>query len=105
MSTLDFGYTDPGGNFKAHKVKGMVAQLITLASENYRWSTALEIAAGAKLYNVVVEDSETGKQLLKGGRMRKRYTMIPLDQIQGRTLHQSVSSTGDLRYVLVLTFS
>lgn len=98
MPQFDFNYTDPGGQFRASKVKGMVAQLITLAPEHHKWSTALEIVAGGRLYNVVVQDSETGKQLLKGGRMRKRYTMIPLDQIQGRSLPQNVSHTERLVY-------
>ncbi|VDB87086.1 unnamed protein product [Peniophora sp. CBMAI 1063] len=86
LSTLNFNYTDPGGNFQSSKVKGMVARLITLAPENNKWSTALEIAAGGRLYNVVVEDSGTAKHLLRRGVMRTRQTIVPLDQIQARTL-------------------
>ncbi|KAI0034810.1 condensin complex subunit SMC2 [Vararia minispora EC-137] len=83
LNQLEFNYSDPGPPFDARKVRGLVATLISIDKENYNKSTALEIAAGSKLYNVVVEDAETGKQLLKGGRMRKRVTMIPLNQIRG----------------------
>lgn len=46
-----------------------------------QWSLALEICAGAKLYNVVVRDEKVGSQLLKNGQLRKRVTLIPLNKI------------------------
>jgi structural maintenance of chromosome 2 len=71
-------------------VKGLVASLISLDEKHYDKSTALEIAAGGRLYNVVVEDAEIGKMLLKGGRLKKRVTMIPLNQIKGFKLSAEV---------------
>ncbi|MDA4804348.1 hypothetical protein NY486_00320, partial [Enterobacter hormaechei] len=44
-------------------------------------STALEICAGGKLYNVVVEDEKVGSALLAKGKLRKRVTLIPLNKI------------------------
>jgi structural maintenance of chromosome 2 len=82
LTQLDFNYSDPGPPFDARKVKGLVATLVSIDRVHYNKSTALEITAGGRLFNVVVEDAETGKMLLKGGRMRKRVTMIPLDQIR-----------------------
>jgi structural maintenance of chromosome 2 len=61
-----------------------VAELIKLDKENFDASTALEICAGGKLYNVVVENEKVGAQLLDRGRLRRRWTLIPLNKIQGQ---------------------
>lgn len=81
VANIDFNYADPVPNFDRSKVKGLVAQLFTLDKENTKAGTALEICAGGRLYNVVVENAVTGTQLLKGGKLRKRVTIIPLDKI------------------------
>ena len=81
VSNIDFSYADPSPNFDRSKVKGLVAQLFTLEKENTRVGTALEICAGGRLYNVVVDTSETGTQLLQNGKLRKRVTIIPLNKI------------------------
>ncbi|KAI9302946.1 RecF/RecN/SMC [Cunninghamella echinulata] len=84
LTNLDFQYSDPTSNFDRSKVKGLVAELITLDEKHYNASTALEICAGGRLYNVVVEDEVTGAQLLDRGRLRRRCTLIPLNKIQGQ---------------------
>lgn len=81
VANIDFNYADPVPNFDRSKVKGLVAQLFTLDKENTRAGTALEICAGGRLYNVVVDTEVTGTQLLKGGKLRKRVTIIPLNKI------------------------
>lgn len=81
VANIDFNYADPVPNFDRSKVKGLVAQLFTLDKENTQAGTALEICAGGRLYNVVVDTEVTGTQLLKGGRLRKRVTIIPLNKI------------------------
>jgi structural maintenance of chromosome 2 len=58
-----------------------VASLVHLAPEDFDKSTALEVAAGGKLYNVVVENEIVGKDLLQNGRLKKRVTIIPLNKI------------------------
>ena len=63
--TLDFNYTDPHPNFDRSKVKGLVAQLFTLNKDQLEAATALEICAGGRLYNVVVDSAEVGTQLLQ----------------------------------------
>lgn len=68
-----------------------MATLIDLDSKNYKSSTALEICAGGKLYNVVVEDDKVGKQLLENGRLKKRVTIIPLNKINSFKLSADVS--------------
>ncbi|KAG8906895.1 Structural maintenance of chromosomes protein 2 [Tulasnella sp. 403] len=83
LTVLDFSYSDPTPNFDRGKVKGLVASLISLDEAHYDLTTALEISAGAKLYNVVVQDEKVASQLLKDGRLKKRVTIIPLNKIQG----------------------
>ncbi|KAK5660221.1 hypothetical protein OQA88_12755 [Cercophora sp. LCS_1] len=81
VAGIDFNYSDPVPNFDRSKVKGLVAQLFTLDKQQTAAGTALEICAGGRLYNVVVDTEVTGTQLLKGGKLRKRVTIIPLNKI------------------------
>lgn len=81
VSSIDFSYSDPSPDFDRSRVKGLVAQLFTLNKENTQAGTALEICAGGRLYNVVVDSSETGTQLLQNGKLKKRVTIIPLNKI------------------------
>ncbi|KAJ5408144.1 hypothetical protein N7509_002027 [Penicillium cosmopolitanum] len=62
VANVDFNYTDPQPNFDRSKVKGLVAQLFTLNKDRIPAATALEICAGGRLYNVVVDSAETGTQ-------------------------------------------
>jgi structural maintenance of chromosome 2 len=81
VANVDFNYNDPSPNFDRSKVKGLVAQLFTLDKEKTQAGTALEICAGGRLYNVVVDSAETGTQLLQNGKLKKRVTIIPLNKI------------------------
>ncbi|KAF2259851.1 RecF/RecN/SMC protein [Lojkania enalia] len=81
VANIDFSYNDPSSNFDRSRVKGLVAQLFTLEKEHTRAGTALEICAGGRLYNVVVDTANTGTQLLENGRLKKRVTIIPLNKI------------------------
>jgi structural maintenance of chromosome 2 len=80
---LNFQYNCPS-SFDRSKVKGMVAKLIQLNDPST--STALEAAAGGKLYQVVVDTVATGQTLLEKGKLRARVTIIPLDKISGREI-------------------
>ncbi|KAI9882306.1 MAG: 37S ribosomal protein S9, mitochondrial [Watsoniomyces obsoletus] len=81
VANIDFTYQDPVPSFDRSKVKGLVAQLFTLDADKSKAGTALEICAGGRLYNVVVDSEVTGTQLLQGGKLRKRVTIIPLNKI------------------------
>lgn len=81
VANIDFSYTDPAPGFDRSKVKGLVAQLFTLDQGKTEAGTALEICAGGRLYNVVVDSAETGTQLLQNGKLKKRVTIIPLNKI------------------------
>jgi structural maintenance of chromosome 2 len=78
VANIDFNYSDPTPKFDRSKVKGLVAQLFTLDKDRTDAGTALEICAGGRLYNVVVDTEVTGTQLLQNGKLRKRVTIIPL---------------------------
>ena len=81
VANIDFSYSDPTPGFDRSRVKGLVAQLFTLDKEKTEAGTALEICAGGRLYNVVVDSAETGTQLLQNGKLKKRVTIIPLNKI------------------------
>lgn len=81
VANIDFNYADPTPNFDRSKVKGLVAQLFALNKDHTEAGTALEICAGGRLYNVVVDTEITGTQLLQNGKLKKRVTIIPLNMI------------------------
>jgi structural maintenance of chromosome 2 len=81
VANVDFHFSDPSPSFDRSKVKGLVAQLFTLDKDKSVAGTALEICAGGRLYNVVVDTAETGTQLLQNGKLKKRVTIIPLNKI------------------------
>lgn len=81
VAGLDFSYSDPSPSFDRRRVKGLVAQLFKLPSTHSDAGTALEICAGGRLYNVVVDSADTGTQLLQNGKLRRRVTIVPLDKI------------------------
>ncbi|XP_057523244.1 structural maintenance of chromosomes protein 2-1-like [Amaranthus tricolor] len=84
LANVDFTYRDPTRNFERSKVKGVVAKLIKIKDRSTM--TALEVVAGGRLYNVVVDTETTGKQLLQNGDLRRRVTIIPLNKIQAHVI-------------------
>ncbi|KAL6061697.1 Structural maintenance of chromosomes protein 2 [Balamuthia mandrillaris] len=88
LAALEFQYTSPSKNFDRTKVKGLVANLITL--KDATTATALEVVAGGRLYNVVVDTEVTGKELLQHGRLKRRVTIIPLNKIAHRSITPQV---------------
>ncbi|KAJ3044691.1 Structural maintenance of chromosomes protein 2 [Rhizophlyctis rosea] len=81
LGNMRFNYSDPAPNFDRRKVKGLVAELINIPKENVDAATALEVCAGGKLYQVVVESEVVATQLLERGKLKKRVTIIPLNKI------------------------
>jgi len=79
---LAFDFAAPEKNFDRNRVKGLVARLITVAEPTA--ATALEITAGSKLYQVVVDTEQTGKLLLEKGKLKKRVTILPLNKLNAR---------------------
>ncbi|KAE8632219.1 hypothetical protein XENTR_v10001478 [Xenopus tropicalis] len=81
---LQFEYKDPEKNWDSSRVKGLVASLISV--KDVSTATALEVVAGGRLYNVVVDTEVTGKKLLEKGELKRRFTIIPLNKISARCL-------------------
>ena len=81
LSRVRFDYKDPHNNFDRSKVIGVICNLFRVKNMDY--ALAIEKAAGGALYNVVVRDEQTGKELLERGQMRERRTLVPLDRIRG----------------------
>ena len=81
---LAFNYSDPVRGFDRSKVKGIIAKLIRVNEPAH--ATALEIVAGGKLFQVVVDEAITGKALLSRGKLQRRVTIIPLDKIKSKRI-------------------
>eukprot|EP00554_Chaetoceros_debilis_P012283 CAMPEP_0194114992 /NCGR_PEP_ID=MMETSP0150-20130528/22110_1 /TAXON_ID=122233 /ORGANISM="Chaetoceros debilis, Strain MM31A-1" /LENGTH=1215 /DNA_ID=CAMNT_0038805361 /DNA_START=221 /DNA_END=3868 /DNA_ORIENTATION=- len=81
---LRFNYSDPVRGFDRSKVKGLIAKLIQVNDPKY--TTALEVVAGGKLFQVVVDEAITGKALLSRGKLQRRVTIIPLDKIHPKRI-------------------
>ncbi|XP_068607534.1 structural maintenance of chromosomes protein 2 [Brachionichthys hirsutus] len=85
---LRFDYKDPERGWDRSKVKGLLANLITVRDVSY--ATGLEVVAGGRLYNIVVDTEVTGKKLLEKGELQRRYTIIPLNRISAKALSNKV---------------
>ena len=83
---LRFEYKDPERGFDRSKVRGMVAKLVKV--KDIRNATALEVVAGGKLYQVVVDTEQTGKQLLDHGQLKKRVTILPLNKLNAKCVDE-----------------
>lgn len=80
-AALNFQFKDPDRGFDRSSVKGVVASLVRL--KDGATTTALEVAAGGKLYQVVVDSERTAQALLSRGQLRNRVTIIPLNKVRG----------------------
>ncbi len=70
------------------KIKGMLAKLFVVKPEFEKYINALEILAGNKLANVVVDSEVTCKKILSSEKLKKRVTILPLDKIQGKKVSE-----------------
>jgi len=85
---LQFEYSNPAANFDKNRVKGLVCNLISM--NDVKHATCLQVSAGSKLFNVVVDNEKTGKQLLENGRLKRKVTFIPLNKIAARSINSDV---------------
>ncbi|XP_047983566.1 structural maintenance of chromosomes protein 2-1-like [Salvia hispanica] len=92
LGRVEFNYRDPEKNFDKSKVKGVVAKLIKVKDSSA--VVALEVAAGGKLFNVVVDTENTGKQLLQKGGLQRRVTIIPLNKIQTHPVSKRIQDAA-----------
>jgi structural maintenance of chromosome 2 len=85
-ATLRFDFQDPDRNFDRRRVRGKVAELFRLKGKDTSMSVALEVVAGSRLHNVVVDNEEIAAQLIKKGQLRTRNTFLPLNKISHSVL-------------------
>jgi len=95
LSAVDFRYQDPERNFDRSKVKGVVAKLFQIKPEHADYTMAVQVAAGGKLWHVVVDNEQTGKALLTKGQLRRRVTIIPLNKIVSNSQAEHVFSKAE----------
>ena len=86
---FDFTYERPNPNFDSKSVKGLAGELFSLPESNFSAATALEVCAGRRLFNVVVNNQIVGAQLLEHGRLKRRVTLIPLNKIRAKITERS----------------
>lgn len=79
---IDFNFRDPMPNFDRSKIKGRVIKNFTVPNDKFL--KALEKAAGNKLYNVIIDNQNTGSLLLKNKCLFYNVTMLPLNKIQSK---------------------
>ncbi|KAM3955882.1 structural maintenance of chromosomes 2 [Aphomia sociella] len=84
LQRCHFQYTPPQRDFDTRRVLGTICRLIDVRDPKY--CTALETAAGGRLYNVVVDTEVTSKLLLQRGNLQTRTTIIPLNKISGHVI-------------------
>ncbi|KAF8005146.1 hypothetical protein HF325_000603 [Metschnikowia pulcherrima] len=82
VGNIDFQYLKPYPNFDLRSVKGLAMQLFSLKDSATEKAMALQVCAGGRLYNVVVDSADTALALLERGHLRRRVTIIPLDKIK-----------------------
>lgn len=107
LGGIDFSYSDPYRGFNRNSVKGVVAKLFHIQPQFAHYHRALEVSAGGRLFNVVVDNEETGKALLERGQLRRRVTIIPLSKISNHRASEGVvrqakglAASGDLHLAL-----
>ncbi|GFW62534.1 structural maintenance of chromosomes protein 2 [Trichonephila clavipes] len=85
---LSFDYVDPVKNFDRRKVRGPVCMQMEI--KDTKEALALDVAASGKLYNIIVNDEDTGKLLLDKGHLKRRCTIIPLNKIRGTVIENKL---------------
>ena len=78
---LWFNINDLGDSVDKSKVRGTVGSLIDVCESYSEYSRAVEICAGGRLYNLIVDNEKIGSQILDNSRLGKRVTIIPLNKI------------------------
>lgn len=78
-----------GAGFDRRSIKGAIAALLKMKKPE--GATAVEVAAGGKLFQVVVDDEKVAKTLLDKGRLRKRVTFVPLNKVTSHVVSNTVA--------------
>lgn len=77
-------YEDIIAGVDPRSVKGFVGELFKVKQKEA--TRALEIAAGAALKYLIVDTAETGKRILKNQRLKQKITILPIDQVNLKSM-------------------
>jgi len=83
LQHVEFRFNDPYADFPRHQVHGRVAKLLTLKNGDY--ATALDVAGGPRLRNVIIENEKLGQAILDSG-LKERTTFLPLNKINPKVI-------------------
>lgn len=86
-SKFEFRYKDPLPNWDKRRVKGLVANNISIKDPKY--SRALSSIVGGGWRSVITDTDETGKLLIERGNLENRVTIIPLNKINVYTIDRN----------------
>ncbi|GKB27253.1 structural maintenance of chromosomes protein 2, partial [Tanacetum coccineum] len=78
--------------FDRLKVKGLVGELTKV--KNNSTMTAVEVCAGGKLFNIVVDNENTAQQIIEKRDLRGRVTTIPLNRIKSKPVQPQVQKAA-----------
>lgn len=90
LYNLDFQYDQRNVKFNPKSIKGVAATLFDIDSNNMDKAQALQVCAGGKLFNIVVENETVAAELLERGNLKKRVTIIPLNKISTRIIKNEI---------------
>ena len=83
---IEVQYRDPESNFNRKKIYGRVIKNFKVKDQKY--IRALEKAAGAKLYNVIVDNHKTAAVLFQRKCFDYMVTLLPLDKVYSKPITQ-----------------
>lgn len=86
-SKFEFRYKDPLPNWDKRRVKGMVANNISVKDPKY--SRALSSIVSGSWKSVITDSDETGKLLIERGNLENRVVVIPLNKIHANTIERN----------------
>nr|XP_018896092.1 PREDICTED: structural maintenance of chromosomes protein 2 [Bemisia tabaci] len=92
-SNIIFRYQKPEPNFNDAAVRGYVCKLFKVKDKKF--TTALETAAGGRLFNVIVDNEKISNLLIQKGRLQKRITFVPLNRIQGNAMDNRTIASAE----------
>ncbi|MBU7037157.1 MAG: chromosome segregation protein SMC [Theionarchaea archaeon] len=86
-----------------HKFLGVYGTISQLGETDARYQVALEVAAGSRIHNIVVDTTDTAKRCISYLKQIKagRATFLPLDRMQGRSL-PPIKEKGVIDYAVNL---
>lgn len=77
---LKFTFNDPVQNFNRASIKGKIFMLFKIKDRAHE--KAIEVGAGGKLYNIVVENEKISKLVIERETFGKSVSIIPNNKIR-----------------------